>query len=87
MLRVDHARWGQTVEDLREQAVAAAHALTRERYLALYEVARDSNATAVAGACGRNPQTVMKWVRRYNEDGPGALAYAHSGGRPPFAER
>jgi hypothetical protein len=36
-----------------------------------YEVARDSSATAEAGGT----QTVMRWVRRYSEDGPGALEY------------
>jgi hypothetical protein len=38
MLRVDHARWGQTPEELRQLATSAGHQRTRERFLALYEL-------------------------------------------------
>src|SRR5215211_4037189 len=48
MLRVDHARWGQTAEDLRRLATSAPHLRTRERFLALYEVTQESCATRVA---------------------------------------
>jgi len=87
MLRVDYARWGQSTDELREHALTAPHRRTRERYMALYEVTQDSNATAVAEGCRRNPQTVMRWVHRYNEQGPEALIYQRSGGRPLFVKR
>ena len=87
MLRVNYVRWGQTVEGLRELAMTAAHPRTRERYWALYEVAQDLSATVVAEGGGRNPQTVMKWVHRYNAQGPEALVYRRSGGRPLFARK
>lgn len=48
MLRVDHARWDQTPDDLRRLAVEAAHPRTRERFLALYEITQASCATRVA---------------------------------------
>jgi transposase len=90
MLHVDHARWGQTPEDLRQLATSAAHQRTRERFLALYEITRESCATRVAERrvaerTGRHPQTVMEWLHLYNERGPAALAYRRTGGRPPFA--
>ncbi|WP_414675380.1 helix-turn-helix domain-containing protein [Methylocaldum sp.] len=85
MLRVDCGRWDQTPETLREWATSASHPRTRERCLALYEITQDSNATAVAERSGRNPQTLMRWVHRYNERGPETLIYRHSGGRPLFA--
>jgi Homeodomain-like domain len=85
MLRVDYARWGQTLEDLRALALGAPHARTRERALALYDIARESCATQVAARTNRHPQTVMEWVHTYNERGPEALAYRRTGGRPPFA--
>jgi transposase len=85
MLRIDHARWGQTPEDLRRLATSAPHPRTRERFLALYEITQASCATQVAPHTCRHPQTVMGWVHAYNEHGPAALAYRRTGGRPPFA--
>ena len=75
MLRVDHERWGQRPEDLRNLAVKAPHARSRERFLALYEITQGSNATRVATRIGRHPQDVMKWVHRYNAGGPDAVSW------------
>jgi transposase len=87
MLRVDHARWDQSPEDLRSLALRAPHARTRERALALFDLAQGACATQVALRTGRHPQTVMGWVHADNERGPEALAYRRTGGRPPFAPR
>ena len=87
MLRVDPARWGQTPEDLRSLALSAPHPRTRERALALFDIARGSCATQVALRTGRRAQTVMDWVHAYTERGPEALAFRRTGGRPPFAPR
>ena len=87
MLRVDHDRWGQTVAVLRQQALEAAHARSRERFLALHEIAQGACATRVAERTGRHPQTVMEWIHNYNEHGPGALSYRRTGGRPLFVRR
>jgi transposase len=85
MLSVEHARWGQTPEDLRRLAMSAPHRRTRERFLALHEITRESGgATRVALRAGRHPQTVMGWLHAYNARGPDALAYRRTGGRPPF---
>jgi hypothetical protein len=82
VLQVDHQRWGQTVADLRDLALSAAHPRSRERFLALHEIAEGSCATAVAERTGRRAQTVMGWLHAYNEHGPEALTYKRSGGRP-----
>jgi transposase len=87
VLRVDHARWDQTPEDLRHLARSAPHARTRERALALYDSARGICATQVAARTGRHPQTVMGWVHTFNAHGPEAIRYQRTGGRPPFALR
>jgi hypothetical protein len=85
MLFVDHARWGQTPEDLRRLATSAPHRRSRERFLALYEITQESSgATRVAVRAGRHPQTVMGWLHAYNAHGPDALVYRRTGGRPPF---
>jgi len=84
VLRVEHERWGQTEADLRHLAVSASHARSRERFLALHEIARGRCATEVAERTGRHPQTVMGWLHGYNERGPEAVPYRRTGGRPPF---
>jgi transposase len=85
MLCVDHARWGQTTEDLRRLALSAPHPRTRERFLALDDITQQSRgATRVAAHTGRHPQTVMGWLQAYNAHGPDALLYRRTGGRPPF---
>lgn len=86
VLRVDHDHWDQTAADLRDLALNAPHARSRERFLALHEIARGRCATEVAGRTGRHPQTVMAWLHSYNEHGPEAMAYRRTGGRLPFAQ-
>jgi hypothetical protein len=85
VLRVDLGRWSQTLADLRRLALRAAHPRSRERLLALHDIAQGGCATAVAERTGRRPQTVMGWLHAHNEHGPEALLYRRTGGRPPFA--
>lgn len=84
MLKVNTQAWQQTPEQLRQDALNAAHPRTRERFLGLYEITTGKSATQVGEATGRNPQTVMEWVHRYNTLGPEALFYRHTGGHPPL---
>src|SRR4051812_47565752 len=65
-------------------ALGAAHARSRERFLALYDIARGACATQVAKRTGRHPQTVMGWLHTDYAHGPEALRYQRSGGRPPL---
>jgi transposase len=64
--------------------VAASHPRTRERFLALYDIAQGTNATVVATRIGRHFQSVQNWVHAYNQRGPQALSFVRTGGRPPF---
>ena len=85
MVRVDMAKWGQSLEDLRRISVQAPHRRTRERFQALYLIASGRfNATTCAAHIGRQDETVLGWVHRYNEHGPDALTYRRTGGRAPF---
>ena len=85
MIQVEMAKWQQTVEDLRRASLHAAHPRSRERFQALYLIASDQlNATACAAHIGRQDETVLRWVHRYNRHGPDALTYRHSGGRAPL---
>jgi len=84
MLKIDTQRWHQSLEILREQALKSSHPRSRERFMGLYEIAKGKSATRVGQETGRNPQTVMEWVHRYNAYGPEALMYRHTGGHPPL---
>lgn len=88
MVRVELARWGQTLEDLRRASLEAPHPRSRERFQALYLIASGRfNATTCAAHIGRQDETVLGWVHRYNARGPDALAYRRSGGRAPLLRR
>jgi len=88
MVSVEMGKWNQTPEDLRRAALHAPHARSRERFQALYLIASGVfNATACAAHIGRQDETVLAWVHRYNEHGPDALSYRRTGGRPPFLLR
>jgi transposase len=88
MLRVEMTRWGQTLEDLRRASLEAPHARTRERFQALYLIASGQfNATTCAAHIGRQDETVLAWIHRYNKHGPNALSYRHTGGTPPLLHR
>src|SRR4029079_4926191 len=88
MVRVELAKWGQTLEDQRRASLEAPHARSRERFQALYLIASGQfNATSCAAHIGRQDETVLGWVHRYNEQGPDALAYRTSGGRAPLLRR
>src|SRR5689334_3635107 len=85
MARVAMAKWGQTPEDLRRASVQATHRRSRERFQALYLIASGRfNATTCAAHIGRQDETVLAWVHRYNERGPDAMTYRRTGGRAPF---
>lgn len=87
MIQVDLAKWKQTVEDLRLASLNAGHPRSRERFQALYLIASGQfNATTCAAHIGRQDETVLGWIDRYNRDGPDALAYRHTGGRSPLLQ-
>ena len=88
MLRIDHEKWGQNLLDLYERAVKEPHARSRERFMALYEIARgQTNATTWATEIGRHFQSVQSWIHTYNEHGPDALTFRHTGGWTPLLVR
>jgi hypothetical protein len=84
VLRVEYARWGQSPEDLRSLALSAPHARTRERALALFDIAQHSCATQVAVRTGRRAHTGLGWGHADNAQGPDALAFRRTGGRRPL---
>ena len=87
MVRVEMAKWGQTLEDLRLASLQAAHRRSRERLQALYLIASGRyNATTCAAHIGRHDETVLGWSR-YNEARTRCLTYRGPGGRDPFCQK
>lgn len=84
MLKVCYENWNQSPEFLRELALNHEHPRTRERFLALFEIATGKNATQISRETGRNHQTVMGWVHQYNEKGHESLFYQRTGGSLPL---
>ena len=88
MIKVDLAKWDQTVEDLRVASLNDPHPRSRERFQALYLIASGRyNATTCATHIGRQDETVLHWVHLYNQHGPDAVASRHTGGRSPLLPR
>jgi Homeodomain-like domain len=87
MLKLNCSRWDQSIDVLRDQALSAEHPRTRERWMALYEICTGKNATKVGIETGRNPQTIMEWVHRYNEIGPEGMVFKQTGGHPPLCQQ
>lgn len=85
MIRPNFTKWNQSSDDFRRLATEAEHVRTRERFLALYQIATGQfNATQWAVQIGRCHESVMGWVHTYNQDGPESLIYRRTGGRAPF---
>jgi hypothetical protein len=85
MIRPDPTKWNQTPDDLRRLATESAHPRTRERFLALYQIAiGHTNATQWAARIDRCDECVMGWVHTYNTRGPEAMIYRRTGGSAPF---
>jgi hypothetical protein len=84
MLKLNCSRGNQIIDVLRDQALSAEQPRTRERWMAMYEICTGKNATTVGRGTGRNPQTIMEWVHRYNEIGPEAMVFKQTGGHPPL---
>jgi transposase len=84
MLKVCYERWDHTPEFLRDIALNHSHPRTRERFLALYDIIHGKTATQVSRETGRDDQTVMGWVHRYNQEGHESLYYRRTGGVGPL---
>ena len=83
-MRVQYFRWNQTPEDLYRLAIESPHLRTRERFWALYQIVQGASAAEWAAQIKRKHGTVLGWEHAYNEGGPEAVVFRHTGGRPLF---
>jgi len=57
----------------------------RERWHALWLLARGWTAAEVAGALERDPHTIGEWRAQFGRDGPASITFEQSGGSPPLS--
>lgn len=76
-------RWNLDVKAVRERMYRAPTPRERERWHALWLLARGWSATQVAEALERDAHTVGSWAERFRQEGPAGLAFEQTGGPPP----
>jgi transposase len=82
-LLVLFARWNLDVKAVRERVYRAPTPRERERWHALWRLARGWSASHVAEALERDAHTIGSWVERFRQKGPAGLAFEQTGGPPP----
>lgn len=80
-------RWNLDVGAVRERMYWAPTPRERERWHALWLLARGWSATQVAEALERDAHTVGNWIERFRQEGPAGVAFEQSGGSPPSSAR
>jgi len=78
-------RWKLDVKAVRERVYRAP--TRRERWHALWLLARGWSAAQVAEALERDAHTIGKWVEDFRQKGPAGLAFEQTGGSPPSSAR
>jgi transposase len=76
-------RWQLDVNAVRERVYRAPTPRERERWHALWLLARGWTAVQVAEALGREAHTVGNWFEAFRQEGPAGLAFEQTGGPPP----
>jgi len=80
-------RWQLDVKAVRERVYRAATPRERERWHALWLLARGWSAAQVAEALERDAHTVGDWLERFRHIGPAGLSFEQTGGAPPPSAR
>ena len=75
-------RWQLDVRQVRERMYRAPTPRERERWHALWLLARGWSAAQVAEALERDAHTVGDWLEDFREAGPAGLAFEQTGGPP-----
>ena len=76
-------RWQLDVKAVRERVYRAPTPRERERWQALWLLARGWSTAQVAAALERDAHTIGDWVENFREKGPAGLAFEQTGGAPP----
>jgi transposase len=80
-------QWKLDVGQVRERMYRAPTPRERERWHALWLLARGWSAAQIAEALERDPHTIGQWVAAFGGGGPATVAFEQSGGSPPPSAR
>ncbi len=80
-------RWELAARDVRERMYRAPTPRERERWHAIWLVARGWSAARVAEALERDAHTIGEWLAQFRDSGPAGLSFEQSGGSPPPSTR
>ncbi len=79
--------WQLDVRQVREQMYRAPTPRERERWHALWLLARGWSAAQVAEALERDPHTIGDWLAAFGRGGPATIVFTQTGGSPPSSAR
>ncbi len=80
-------QWQLDLKAVRERMYRAPTPRERERWHAIWLLARGWSAAQVAEALERDAHTIGIWVAELREQGPAGLAFEQTGGPPPSSTR
>ena len=80
-------RWKLDERQVRDRMYRAPTPRERERWHAVWLVARGWTATRVAEALERDAHTIGEWLAQFRESGPVGLTFEQTGGSPPPSTR
>jgi transposase len=75
--------WKLDEYQVRDRMYQAPTARERERWHAVWLVARGWSAARVAEALERDAHTIGEWLAVFRERGPASLGFVQRGGSPP----
>jgi transposase len=76
-------KWQLDLGKVRNNVYRSATPRERERWHALWLVARGWTAAQVAEALERDPHTIGEWLEAFRQAGPEGLVFEQGGGSPP----
>lgn len=79
--------WRLDVGAVRERMYRAPTPRERERWHAMWLLARGWSAAQVAEALERDAHTIGNWIEAFQQEGPPGLAFEQTGGPPPPSNR
>jgi hypothetical protein len=80
-------KWQMSLGQVRQCMYRAATPRERERWHALWLLARGWSAEQVAEALERDAHTIGNWLGAFRESGPKGLVFEQTGGSPPSLGR
>ena len=80
-------QWQLDASAVRERMYRAPTPRERERWHAMWLLARGWSAVQVAEALDRDAHTIGDWTAAFQQKGPAGLAFEQTGGSPPSSAR